>query len=139
MNADKIHFDHDSLKIRKPRINVSVEERPDTSISDLADWYYPWSNRIIPEYVSEEPKKEKKQRTPEKIKYYAEVWEATEKNAPRVRNIELRGQEYHLDHIVPISYGFKKGINPAIIGGLKNLRIITRKENFKKNCQFVTL
>lgn len=74
-----------------------------------------------------------------KIDYYKQVWYHTEKNAHKLHNITKRGQEYHIDHIVPISYGFKKGIDPKRIGGIKNLRIISWKENFNKNRMFTTL
>lgn len=74
-----------------------------------------------------------------KIDYYKEVWYYTEKNANKLHNISLRGQEYHIDHIVPISYGFKKGIDPKKIGGIKNLRVVSKQENFRKSSRFTAL
>lgn len=37
-----------------------------------------------------------------------------------------------MDHIVPISYGYKNSIKPELIGSLENLRIIPHIQNFEK-------
>ena len=66
-----------------------------------------------------------------------EVWIYTEKEAHKVDNINLRSINYHLDHIIPIQYGFVNYIPPKIIGIYKNLNIITAKENFTK-CNNIT-
>lgn len=71
-----------------------------------------------------------------KTDYYRQVWEHSELNAPMVPNIELRGKDYHLDHIIPISYGFKAEIDPAIIGGLNNLQILSHRDNFLKAAKY---
>lgn len=42
--------------------------------------------------------------------YYIKVWVETENNAVKLPNIHLRGVNYHLDHITPISYGYKNNI-----------------------------
>jgi len=60
------------------------------------------------------------------------VWGYTETNAPNVKGIELRGKDYHLDHIMPISWGYRNGILPAVIGGIDNPQILTHKQNFLK-------
>jgi len=69
---------------------------------------------------------------PAKLLYYALVWGYTETNAPNVKGIELRGKDYHLDHIMPISWGYRNGILPAVIGGIDNPQILTHKQNFLK-------
>lgn len=43
-----------------------------------------------------------------------------------------RGIDYHLDHKYSVYEGFKNNISPKIIGGYKNLEIITSKENLSK-------
>ena len=43
----------------------------------------------------------------EKKLYYQRVWELTEINCGEIQMIEKRGQEFHLDHIIPISFGFR--------------------------------
>ena len=73
----------------------------------------------------------------EYLKYLCEVWICTEKEAHKVDNINLRSISYHLDHIIPIQYGFVNYIPPEIIGNYKNLNIITAKENFTK-CNNIT-
>lgn len=146
MNVDKIFFKHDELKIRELKKEVARNEGIDYSYlwtkppSPVVQFVkFRWKHREEPVITTEVSQAKVKVKNPLKVKYYEEVWQITERNAPKVKNIHLRGQDYHIDHIVPISYGFKKGIKPSVIGGLKNLRIITRQENFKKNCQFVTL
>lgn len=64
--------------------------------------------------------------------YYYNVWIETEKNAPKLENIEKRGTHYSIDHIIPIIYGYSNNICPLKIGGLKNLRVISSIENIRK-------
>jgi hypothetical protein len=68
----------------------------------------------------------------EKYLYYVEVWSITEYNALLLPNNDLRGKKYCLDHIIPISYGYKYNIDPRIIGGLDNIQVISMKENLTK-------
>ena len=59
-----------------------------------------------------------------------------------LENYELRGNSendgYHLDHIVPISYGFKNDISPEKISDISNLRFIPWLENIKKGNKLIT-
>jgi len=66
--------------------------------------------------------------------YYAMVWEVTESQPLHIlENSDKRGwRNYHLDHIYPISMGFKEKISPEKIGNIKNLRFIHFEENIKK-------
>lgn len=66
--------------------------------------------------------------------YYAMVWEVTESQPLYIlENFDKRGwKNYHLDHIYPISMGFKEKISPEKIGNIKNLRFIHFEENIKK-------
>ena len=73
----------------------------------------------------------------ERSYYWFVVWEITERNAAQVAGIEKRGAAFHLDHIVPILYGYEHNISPHLIGGLDNLRIISRAENMRK-VNFIT-
>lgn len=74
---------------------------------------------------------------PKKL-YYKLVWELTENNdLTLLANHDKRGfYNYHLDHIVSISYGYKKGILPSVIADISNLRFIYWRENMRKraNC-----
>jgi len=47
-----------------------------------------------------------------------------------IENIELRGRNYHLDHIFSIIDGFNNNVDPKIIAHVINLRIV----NYHKNC-----
>ena len=51
----------------------------------------------------------------------------------KLRNYNKRGfRKYHLDHIFPISQGFKENISPDVIGNIKNLQFIHYRKNIKK-------
>ena len=64
--------------------------------------------------------------------YYAMVWEVTE-------NFDKRGwRNHHLDHIYPISMGFKEKIPPKKVGNIKNLRFIPYTENLDKGFKVTT-
>lgn len=71
-------------------------------------------------------------KNPQKFIYYYSVWKISENNCINISNIKLRGKDFHLDHIIPISIGYKYNINPSIIGHQSNLRIITRYDNLTK-------
>ena len=45
---------------------------------------------------------------------------------------QLRGKEFHLDHIFSIFEGFKNNIPPFYIAHFSNLRIIKASENMSK-------
>jgi len=50
-----------------------------------------------------------------------------------IPNLHLRDKyNYNLDHIVPVMCGFRHKIPPAIIGNIKNLRVIPKIQNIKK-------
>lgn len=86
---------------------------------------------IYPNIINN-PKKVTKKK--EKASYYSKCWELTEYNAPMLEGIEKRGfKKYDIDHIVPISYGYKNRIPAELIGSIENLRIISNKENLIKN------
>lgn len=69
--------------------------------------------------------------------YYIKVWIITESQPlHKLKNSQyrcFRGKNcYHLDHRIPISYGYQNKISPEKIGGLSNLRFIKAEENMKK-------
>lgn len=68
----------------------------------------------------------------EKFLYYVEVWSITEHNAILLPDNNLRGKKYCLDHIIPISYGYKYNINPKVIGGIDNIQILSMRDNLIK-------
>lgn len=72
---------------------------------------------------------------PDKFRYYYNVWDITEQNAHLLDNIELRGTDYHLDHIIPISFGYNHYLDPSLISDISNLRIIDAKFNMNKCAQ----
>ena len=66
--------------------------------------------------------------------YYAMVWEVTEQQPLYIlENSDKRGWiNHHLDHIYPISMGYKEKIPPEKVGNIKNLRFIHYTENLDK-------
>ncbi len=75
----------------------------------------------------------------ERANYYREVMRITKQqqlhlleNYDKRSRLDLNEDAYHLDHIIPISYGFKNKIDPSIIGDLTNLQMIPAIENIKK-------
>jgi hypothetical protein len=71
-----------------------------------------------------------------RIGYYQHAWEISNEKAKTLADIHKRRfRIYDLDHIVPISYGFKNKIPAELIGSIENLRIIPHKENFEKNAK----
>ncbi len=76
----------------------------------------------------------------EKKLYYAIVWEVSESQPLHIlENFDKRGwKNYHLDHIYPISAGFRDKIPPEKIGNIKNLRFIHYTENLDKGFKITT-
>jgi predicted transcriptional regulator len=72
--------------------------------------------------------------------YYAMVWEVTESQPLHIlENFDKRGwKNHHLDHIYPISMGFKEKIPPEKVGNIKNLRFIPYNENLDKGFKVTT-
>jgi hypothetical protein len=79
----------------------------------------------------------------EKKTYYKRVRRLTERQPLHLlKNYEKRGHHttsedpYHLDHIIPISYGWLNGIPAEIIADLPNLRFIPAAENISKSSKY---
>jgi hypothetical protein len=65
--------------------------------------------------------------------YKNKVDRLTEKIAHLVPGIEKRKwREWDLDHIIPISFGFKNNIPPENMALLSNLQVIPHQSNAKK-------
>lgn len=93
--------------------------------------------KLIREICKEYPKIKKKIKSIKDIDkrvYYAKVWFITESQPIHLlENFDLRSfRDHHLDHIIPISYGYKNKISPEKIGDIKNLQFIPWEENYKK-------
>ena len=75
----------------------------------------------------------------EKKLYYNNVWRVTNNQPIEIlENFDKRGRnDYHLDHKISISGGFRKDISPEIIGNIKNLRFIPYRENLSKGTKSI--
>jgi len=71
--------------------------------------------------------------------YKKEVWRLTELEPIRLLpNYERRGfKDYHLDHILSISEGFRLGLPPETLACISNLRMIPHKHNMVKGTRTV--
>ena len=58
--------------------------------------------------------------------YYCKVWYYTRENVGFNKKNEC------IDHILPISRGFKNNINPESIGSIENIQYLTHKANLNK-------
>ena len=73
-----------------------------------------------------------------KDEYYAIVRRVTDWSY--TTNIDLidpdrtRSNEFHIDHMVSVCYGYQNNIQPYIIGDITNLRMLDRSSNSKKYC-----
>ena len=70
-----------------------------------------------------------------KREYYKRVWDITLANnlIELMQGYERGFKKHHIDHITPISYGFKFGIPPEQIGHISNLRPLYYKDNMLKS------
>jgi hypothetical protein len=79
---------------------------------------------------------------PQKEKYYKRVKRISESQPLYLlENYDKRGktgqqEAYHLDHIIPVSYGFIHNIPPEIIGDISNLQFIYWLENLRKGSKY---
>lgn len=113
-----------SLEIAQAAItNEVIEQRRKTLIETM-------TGKTYEEYEAMLPKKDA---------YYKKVRRITEQQPLHLlEHHEKRAahyhtnEAYHLDHIIPISYGFINDIPPEIIGDISNLRFIPWLENVKK-------
>lgn len=59
------------------------------------------------------------------------------KTAHLLPGIEKRGwHSWHIDHVVPIAYGFRNSIPPEVIADISNLRMMPAEENRKKGTKY---
>jgi len=94
-------------------------------------------------------KAKSKEDTPEYRKYANKVQTLTRKtynlykeeinplNLPR--GVAGKEGSYHLDHKIPVRYGFDNMIDPAIIADKNNLQMLTWKDNVVKGKKFVDI
>lgn len=78
---------------------------------------------------------------PEKELYYKNVWRHTYKQPlDSLENYRLeRKNGYAIDHIYPISYGFKNKIPYELVGDISNLQMLTFRENESKSDKIITI
>lgn len=68
-----------------------------------------------------------------RVKYDAAVRAISEANKLRVPGAVLRRfTTMHMDHIVPVLYGFQAGIPPELMGSPANLQMLPAPANWKK-------
>lgn len=113
---NKLYLEHDSQKAALCRIGCQESEV---------------KNRLI-KFKKQKSKKEKP--VSEFKKYKDLCWKYTnQQDLKSLENYDKRGFfNYHLDHVISIWTGYKKGIEPETIGHISNLKMIPYKENLRK-------
>ena len=78
---------------------------------------------------------------PIKTLYYKHVWQVTNKQSLTIleNHEKRRGGGYALDHIYPISAGFRNSIPAELIGDIKNLQMLTKLLNEIKNDTIINI
>jgi hypothetical protein len=78
--------------------------------------------------------------------YYKQVKKITEsQDLKSLSNYDKRGKlsrnkdAHHLDHIIPIKYGYIHKIPPEIIGNISNLQFIPALKNHKKSSKYESI
>lgn len=71
-------------------------------------------------------------------KYKNLVWKITNSQPlQRLSGYSMRGfATFHVDHKIPIVYGFKNGIAPEVIGHINNLQILQAACNLQKGTKY---
>ena len=102
------------------------------------NWGNKISNSLLEYHNTIKNTEEYKNNLKNKKDYYNEVRRITKQQdvsiLPNYNKISrgIGDDKYHLDHIISKIEGFKNGIDAAIIGNIKNLRIIKSKDNIDK-------
>lgn len=96
----------------------------------------PWygkdrSGENSPRFLSEKERSEWEQYS-QRVRSITEQQYRKHKNKINPNNLKRGTTQYHLDHIIPIWYGFKHNIDPRKISNISNLRIIWWKENLTR-------
>ena len=81
---------------------------------------------------------QKSKKNADKSAYYKKVWEITLANdIDALMGDKKRGlKDWHIDHKIPIIYGFKNNIPPEEIGHVSNLQPLFWKDNFLKGAKY---
>ena len=118
--------------MKKP-LKYNKKHRRKTSTEKVKDKIRYQIRKIIKKYPKIKQKIKNIKDLDKKL-YYAMVWEVTEQQPLHIlENSDKRGwKNHHLDHIYPISMGYKDKIPPEKIGNIKNLRFIHYTENLDK-------
>ena len=67
--------------------------------------------------------------------YKRKVWQHTKKHLREIHNIEMRGNDFHLDHKYSMKQGWLDNIPTYIIGSKNNLEILPALENKSKQAK----
>lgn len=72
--------------------------------------------------------------------YYKRVWEITLSHDLNevMQGFERGFKKYHIDHIIPISHGYKNNIPAEVIGAKDNLRPLHYKDNMRKGTKLTS-
>jgi len=106
-----------------------------------------WHAKLKKPKICLNPEQKSRKIVESKVKMSFDDWQIVrseyEKYASKVRTITNRqplstlenygkGSSYHLDHKFSVAEGFRRGVEPKLIGSIVNLRYVTAQENLAK-------
>jgi len=88
---------------------------------------------VAKHHLAESRKKEARHKHAERRAYAHQVRKLTRRqNLDQVPGIELRGPDYHLDHVVSVAAAWEAGWSPEQCADVANLQVLPRAENIRK-------
>ena len=96
----------------------------------------PWygvdrSGQLSPRFLPEETRREWKTYRGQ-ARYWTDITYNQHATTINPNNLPRGIREYHIDHIVPLWYGFIHGIDPKLLSNKENLRMLWYKDNLSR-------
>lgn len=125
---DSEYFREIYKKAHQTKIETGIEKQRLSNIRKTNEINGKW-NKVEDKQYFEQYKRLVHIETENNYKLFKDI--INPNNVKRTRkDIDIDG--YHLDHIISKKYGFINGILPYVIGGVKNLQMLTISENGSK-------
>lgn len=121
-------FKHYNTKIETPYFDLYTNELDDDFLSLIKEFTMTFTRPNI-----KAKNRAKTRKTMQEYIYYYIATEATEQNTSKIKDIDKRGVNFVLDHIIPLDYGFKNNIDINIISSENNLQLLSNKDNLLKS------
>lgn len=119
----------DEIKQRLRELNIRTQRW----VGENNPWYnQPRSGALSPRYLPEAVRREWLT-----YKGQARYWTEREYDAHKQEinplNLPRGIREYHIDHVVPLWYGFTRGLDPRVLSKKENLRMLWFSDNLTRS------